>query len=77
MPFDIHDGRTTGIYEEVIRCEDIEDVHQLLRDNASLMTDYADFCVGRNQEGLFWLHTRIIRITSSLFLAESLPISWC
>ena len=43
MPFDIHDGRTTGIYEEVIRCEDIEDVHQLLRDNASLMTDWQAF----------------------------------
>jgi len=43
MPFDIHDGRTRGIYEEVSRCEDIDDVHQLLEANASMMTDWQAF----------------------------------
>ena len=43
MAFDIHDGRTTGIYEEVSRCEDIDDVRRLLSDNDRLMTDWQAF----------------------------------
>lgn len=43
MPFEIHDGRTVGIYNEVTRCENIDDIQQFLRDNDSLMTDWQAF----------------------------------
>lgn len=43
MPIEIHDGRTVGFYDEVTRCENINDVHQLLRDNDALMTDWKAF----------------------------------
>lgn len=43
MPIDIHDGRTVGIYDEVTRCENIDDIHQFLRDNDALMTDWQAF----------------------------------
>lgn len=43
MAFDIHDGRTVGIYDEVTRCEDINDVQQLLSANDRLMTDWQAF----------------------------------
>ncbi len=43
MPFEIHDGRTRGIYDDVVRCEDIDDVFRLLKENESLMTDWKSF----------------------------------
>ena len=43
MPYDIHDGRTCGIYDEVARCEDIDDVHALIKANSALMTDWQAF----------------------------------
>lgn len=43
MSFDIHDGRTCGIYDDVTRCEDIDDVYRLIKENDTLMTDWRAF----------------------------------
>lgn len=73
MAYNIHDGRTCGIYDDVTRCEDIDDVFQLLAQNQSLMVDWQAFIRGLLESCGMSYRKFALRCSMS----TNTIISWC
>lgn len=73
MSLNIHDGRTNYLYQEVTKCEDLEDVHAFIDEHSSYFTNWKAF-INHLLDSAGYSYSQFASLCG---MSRNTIISWC